>query len=706
MTNNYQMTDDELCALIDRESANCMGNEDLLSQARQAGMEYYLGEATGYLAAPDADRSSVVSKDLMDVVEWIMPSAMRLFTGTDEVARFEGDSPEDEKGALDATRLVQHVIMERNDGFRILHDAIKNSLIQRMGVVKVFCEETTEHKHETYYNLSSMDVESLSQDNAVEIIEQQQVDEQLFNIVVKRTIGKKEYRVEGVPPEEFGYSRECRIIDNARYVEQKVRKTKSELITMGVDPDVVADMGSDESTNVWGGEAETRNITQGSYTWGDEDAGSDSEQEVTLTECYIRCDYDGDGISEYRRVVKVGTTVLENSIVDEHPFALFTPILMPYMPVGLSMYDLVEDIMRVKTVLTRQVLDSAYLANNPRTEVLENAVNFDDLLNPRIGGAIRVKQMGSIREIATPFVGESGLAVINYFNGVRDSRTGVTEFNQGLGANTLAGTNVGSNGVQDMMNGAMQRIELMLRVIAETGIKRVWQLMLKELSQYQDREMQLKVNGRWMAIDPREWKNQFRVTISVGVAAASRQQQIANLQTILQLQQMAGEIGLSDPSKGYNALSRLTEQMGYRDAEQFWTNPENAEPVDEEPPVDPAVQVAQIKAESEQQLVQVKAQTDIQVESAKQQSQNEQAKAEQQMRLASNQMEIESKERLEKYKFDMQMELERYKSEMEYKKAIDTAHINAQARIGQSVAADSESVGVALYNEQEESYDS
>lgn len=90
---------------------------------------------------------------------------------------------------------------------------------------------------------------------------------------------------------------------------------------------------------------------------------------VCVSESYVKVDFDDDGVAEYRRVLKAGTYVHENEVTDDHPFALFTPILMPYKVIGLSFYDLVEDLQRIKTALTRQILDNVYLSNTPRTVV-------------------------------------------------------------------------------------------------------------------------------------------------------------------------------------------------------------------------------------------------------------------------------------------------------------------------------------------------
>jgi len=433
----------------------------------------------------------------------------------------------------------------------------------------------------------------------------------------------------------------------------------------------------------------------------DDDIRSDSEQVITLTEAYLRIDVDGDGISEYRRIVKAGGVILINETVDDHPFAQFSCILMPYQAVGLSLHDFLKDIVEIKTVLTRQMLDNVYLSNNQRTEVVEGQVNLDDLLNPRPAGLVRVKQPGMMRDITTPFIAESAMGMLSHFGKVADARSGATAFNAGLGGSELAGTNIGSNGYQDMANGAMQRVELMARVFAETGIRRLYKLVLKLVTQYQDRPAQMKVNGRWMQVDPREWKDSYRLNLSVGMVAASRNQQIQNMQLVLQLQEQASQHGLADEKNAFNALTRLVENMGYRDASQFFTMPSD-EPKPEPPPP-PEVQVAQMKIQADQQKAQNQAQIDVQVEQARQNAQTQQTKEQNQMAVAIEQMRLDNAKELAQFKAELDYKLSIEKAQIEADKAVRVAHINAQARIGQSVASGSPEAGNALYNEQEQS---
>lgn len=229
-------------------------------------------------------------------------------------------------------------------------------------------------------------------------------------MLVKRKSEEERYVCIGVPPEEIRIAKDCRVIDDVRYIAHEVERTTSDLISEGW-PKKEVDLLPTGNTAEGDEEKDGRHDYDGSWDY-DQDEGDKSQRKVLVTEAYVRCDYDGDGKAEYRRIVKAGTYVHENEVTDDHPFALFTPILMPYKIIGLSFYDLVEDLQRIKTALTRQVLDNVYLSNNPMTEVVEGQVNLDDLLNPKPGGLRRVKQLGMTREIAIPFVAGAGLEII------------------------------------------------------------------------------------------------------------------------------------------------------------------------------------------------------------------------------------------------------------------------------------------------------
>mgnify|MGYP006868015776 CR=1 FL=1 len=671
------MDDRELCVLIDRQSRQAIGADDLTDVQRDDAYAYYYGEAKGRLAASEIDgRSRVVSKDLMDTVEWAMPALMDTFASADDIVRFEPDSPEDEQACMDATNYIGFLIHRKNeDGFTTIHDAVKSSLIARTGWGKCYVEEAQDYRQERYSGLTQQEVQILEGDPEIEIVEQYEtgmvpapVPPQpgqppqlvpLFDVVCRRAENVTQFRNEGVPPEEIRVSKETRVLSDCHFIEHRREVTLSYLREQGYEESQIAQLASDQMSRYSDNEAARMDYDDTDPLRNE--PIDESQRKVWLSESYLRVDFDGDGKTEYRRVVKVLSVIFENDVVDDHPFWLMSPILMPYKIQGLSMYDLVEDLQQIKTSLTREVLNNAYLANNPMKEVVENGIiDMDELLTPRVGGIVRVKAAGTIREIMTPSIAAQGLELMNRFDEIRDTRTGVTEMNSAMNTESLSQTNVGSQGVQALMNAGVQRIRLIARVLAETGFKRMYYLMLKNVTQHQDKSQQVKINGRWLTIDPREWKNRYNMTVSVGVGTFGRQQQVQNMQMVMGMQQQLLQLGMVQPQNVFNAAKRLVEAMGYRDADQFITLPQSGQQQGQQK--DPVAQAAEAQAQALIQAEQVKAQASLQ-----------KAQMDNQTRLVVEREKIQSTERVAMFEAENKQRLE------EQKMLAQAAQANARA---------------------------
>jgi hypothetical protein len=138
-------------------------------------MRYYLGDMSADMPAQDG-RSRTVSMDVADTIEGLMPQLMDIFVGSDEVVRFEPVGPEDEEAAQQETDYVNHVFMQRNPGFMVLYSFIKDALLQKVGLTKVWWEESEREERETFYDLSDEQYQALAyavemSDGAMKIIE-------------------------------------------------------------------------------------------------------------------------------------------------------------------------------------------------------------------------------------------------------------------------------------------------------------------------------------------------------------------------------------------------------------------------------------------------------------------------------------------------------------------------------------------------------
>jgi hypothetical protein len=352
--------------------------------------------------------------------------------------------------------------------------------------------------------------------------------------------------------------------------------TVSELVALGYDEELVSgfagatDLDADQETQARFNELESGEDT---------DSADPSMREVLVTESYIRCDYDGDGIAELRRVVSLGDgrEVLENEPFDKVPFALLSPILMPHRMVGRSVAELVMDLQLTKSSIMRQMLDNLYLTNNARVGAVDGQVNMSDLLSSRPGGVVRMRAPGMVQPLAVPQIGQTGFNMLEYVDQMRDQRTGFSKASAGLDPDRLQSTT--ASAVNATIQGAQLKVEMIARVFAETGCRQLAEVVLHLLQKHQDRERVIRIRGEFVAIDPRAWDNGFDLTVEAGLGngrdeeKASMLMQVASKQEQL-LQQLGPSNPVVKPSQYVNTLRKIVEMAGFKDTEQFFSSGE------------------------------------------------------------------------------------------------------------------------------------
>ena len=477
------MTNDELASKLSNEIESATGNFNTeLSEQREQSMKYYLGEPFGNEIE---GRSEIVTTDVRDTIEYIMPSLMRIFTTHNNVAEFEPEGPEDVQMAQQATDYVNYVFNRQNNGFKVLYDVFKDALISKTGIVKHYWEEKTEVSTENYTNLTEIEYQSILANDDMEVIEhtetvvQKAVTDDFGNLIspkvvehdvkVKKTKDNGQVRVVSVPPEEFLVSRRSTSIEDASFVCHRVKKTVSDLILEGYDPAVVEELPTYTTNNA---EYDEERIAR--FSFDDDsvpaDEGEGPSRKVWLEECYIHIDYDDDGIAELRKITKGGNIILDNEEIDSVPFSTICPLPIPHKFHGMSIADTVQDIQLIKSTIMRNLLDNMYLTNNARYAVLAGQVELDDLLSSKPGGIVRMRAPGAVTALPTPQIQPYAFQMVQYLDGIREERSGVSKMSQGLNPDVLT-SHVTSGAISAATESAMQRIELIARIFAETGIK-------------------------------------------------------------------------------------------------------------------------------------------------------------------------------------------------------------------------------------------
>ena len=632
-----------------------------LAQERAQSLDYYLGKPLGN---EQEGRSQVVTSDVADAVEGMLPSLVRVFTSGDDICVFEPVGPEDEEAAAQETDYVNFVVQQQNRFVPILLTWLRDGLISKVGYVKAIWEEDERTQDETYRGLSEDELAMLLQQD-VEILGHD-IGPDGIAIRIRTTQTKGQVKIYNCPPEEILVNADHNEVSlrNAMFVQHRPRKTIGEIRAMGykIDDDI-----GDDDENQWGEEQSSRNRYGDEQQWFNEDGTNDpAARTVTFKETYIRVGGKG-GMLELRRVCAVGDTILANDTCETVPLCAWTPLIMPHRHVGRSLAEQVEDIQKTKTAILRGGLDSIYLALNPR-HVISDQVNLDDMLVSRPAGVVRLEPGarpgdGHVMPLISPDVSGTAFPMLQYWDGVREVRTGVMRMGAGLQTNDLNKLNSTATGASLMASSAQGRQELIARTFAETGLRDLLLLVHQLVRQNGMQQEVVRLRNKWVPVDPRGWRQRWDMTISVGLGTGNREQQMANISQILMAQREAIQIGVATPENIYNSLAKLVEAAGFKAPEQFFTNPAMQEP--KPPAPDPKM----LEAHAKLQLEQAKMQADQQKSVADMQI--KQAESQQNMAIEQAKLELEA----EKLKF--QMQLEQFKAQAQAE--LEIMKLNMQA---------------------------
>ncbi len=669
------MSDTELKALLAAEKADALAADSAsrLSSDRERAQDYYNGDVSRDVPTV-AGRSSAVSTDVSDTIEGMMPQLMEVFFGGDDVVQFTPVGPEDVEAALQETDYVNHVFQKSN-GFMVLYQFIKDALLSKNGIVKVWTEEEETETRETYYDQPADALPLLLNKPGIEVTEYTEHDG-LHDLTVVCKKKYKHHKVEGVPPEEYGISRRAKSTWDATYQFHESTTTVGQLIEQGYDEDQIKSLPSVEANRT--SEATTRDTVDEGASAGDEGLNSYGRP-VLRTEHYIRMNYE-DKPGLYRVVTGgvQGDVLMRDgkrdvSEVEYAPFAAMTPVIVTHRFFGKSIADLVMDIQRIKTVLTRGMLDNLYLHNNPRVEVAQSHITdqtMDDLLVSRPGGIVRTKAPGGVQWQVVPDITQSIYPALEYFDATREWRTGVTRQAQGIDASALE--NQTATATNQVFTAAQARIRLIARIFAETGISDLFTILHAEIRKHGDQQQTVRLRNKWVAVDPRNWKTRDDMTVDVGLGTGGKQQQLGNMTAIANIQKelvLGGKTNIVSDKNLYNTMKDIAKIVGKVDTESYFTDPATVPPPP--PPVDPKMAELEMKSQLDKQAMNHKAQIET-----------IQANAD----IATNERKLTAEIARDERKFQLEKELALFEAGLKQQEhQADLAHMGKKAEIDEHV---------------------
>jgi hypothetical protein len=666
---NHKMDSAKIISAVQTELDQCLSfNDSTLNSASATSVDistnlsYYLGRPNG---TEVEGRSSVTSTDVADCIEWILPSVMDAFASSPDVIAFDPTSPGDEEQAELETQYAYDVIFKQNNGFVILHTVVKDALMQNNGVMRAYYTEDSSYSNETYTGLTEEQMMALvtslaSPQSALqaEIVNQVEriglLGEPLYDIELRYTKVCHKINVEAVPLEQFRVNADHNSIclKGARFVCYTCTKTISDL--RQEYPDLTDRQLEDlpRTNQVY---TEQRFNSQGEQTYNSFDTSDPSMEQITVNECYMWIDLNGDGIAEYTKVTVAGDTTPSHilsvePLPDGSPWIGLTGILMSHKFRGLSIYDRVKEIQDQTTAVLRSTLDNFYLQNNQEKEVVEAMVNMDDMLTSIPGGIKRVKKQGSITPLLVQPFTDAPIMLMRYLAELKAARTGVSA--DGPSAPQNIGDNVGSEGVEKLMTAKEALAGMIIRVLAETGLKELY-IKVRDLAHcHVDTIQDYKFRDRWVQVNPSEWMPRTSTTVNVGVGSGNRQ---AKLMALTNLQQTVAQIAQSPFSymisaqKVYNAVNDYCKFSGLHSAYKYLLDPASEEALMAKQAMEQSQQ-AQQQQQTEMTMAQLKMQADL--------AQAELGKAQ------AMQLNVQLKAEVEKAKQERELEKQRYDTKL------------------------------------------
>lgn len=590
------LSDDEIRALCEEEYRKAKPTDEVLAAQKLALQQYFLD--------PDGNEeegsSKVQDSTVRDSIEAALPILMDMFLSSDSPVIFRPSHEKDIDQAELETVFCQYVLLTQNPGILILLQWIKEALLLKNGYVKVFWDALVNEEREDYQGLSQDELAALQADDDYDILEAVEIppmDPQgmlLFDVAGKRRSDAGQVRIINIPTDRVRVAASWSSInlDCCPYVCHEEPCTRSDLLVDGFDPELVESLPT-ESSSV--DSSDVSLYRRGNDEFAGSDNSSDPSRDVLRRfEHYIRADRNGDGITELLKVTIIGEdggTVLDIEEVDGHAIIPTTPFILPHSSTGMSLAEFVGETQRIQTALLRQTMDNLYLTNNPGSAIdVKRVKNPEVLSQPRIGMIIQKDGPEPIAEtIGVPFMAEKSLLVMQAIDQKAEKKTGLSAETIGLDAETLAkSTNFVGGAV---LNLSQLRMKLVMTTLCETGFKplmlKVRELCMKNMS----RQEMVELAGKWVPIDPRNWREKRDTQIRVGVGSVMKAERQAVLNQIIGLQKeiVATQGGIQGPfvtaQNIYNTLRDVERLTGTANVDRYFSDPANYTPPPEKPDV-------------------------------------------------------------------------------------------------------------------------
>ena len=596
-----KVTDEQLINLVESGVQNSVGdwlNSSDLAYERIRSTYEYAGVPVGHLAPQGV--SSIVDTSTTETVEAFSAILSDLFLNNQRLARFVpyNDSPGAYKNAKDASLLVNYCLFKQNNGWEILESWMKCALLWKNGIIRWDYVEDYEYIFEEYEKITQPRLDEILSEDDVEIVGDLQFENDVdtqgeselvyVDVRLRRKINKSKVKLELIPPESFRISREASSIENAEFVGLQSTYTRSEMRKMW--PEMSESLSEDDwnalGSESWNGTSRysediaARKLVTGQEYW----QGSTSidltpleaNREVTVTECWLRVDRDGDGIAELKRFIIAGTHVLLEEDVDMIPLASLSPINIPFEFYGLSIADFTRSSTLASTAILRGFVENTYLTNYSPKLADPNVVDFSALQNMKPKQIIPTNgnPAGAVSAMVPEAMSTGTVPLLEHLQMIKEQATGMSKAAQGLN-DTLYVSGNSEQKLAAVQSASQKRIQQIARRFAETGFKRLCLGVYHTMRRCMNEKISCKIAHSFSDINPSELPRNLECEIFVDIGENSNLNKIQKLkslgQEILPALKAQGVGMIVRPEAPASLATQLVEAMGM-DSNDFFVD--------------------------------------------------------------------------------------------------------------------------------------
>lgn len=521
--------------------------------------------------------SSLTSSDVADTIEWVMPSLMKIFFGGQSIIQIQGTQEDDVTNAETMQELIDYQIQRRNKGFLKFHNWMKYALITNMATTKCYWErETKPTAYVQQMTAEEMDLLQLQKKN-VKILEAEEIAPGLFNVRwQEEKVIKNQPVIEFLLASEFRFAPDARDVDELDFSEH-VQAVTLDSIRRKVKSGHYRKLTDDEEKKLDGLTYTRLDEATRRFTWKkDWEANEDTpNKKVEVRETYVKYDINDDGLVEDIIVWWSGDIILrtEENSLGRHPFFSLSPTLDPHQLFaerGFS--EMIAQIQHLKTALLRLLVYNITLANNPQAAVdMTKFQDIDDLLEGRQYWRINGDPHNAVLPIPSSQVSPLTMPFMEYLEGQKENKTGITRYNQGADANSLNKT---ATGVSMIMGAANQRLELIARIFAETGFVQLFKYIAMLNQLYIDDDTTIRLTNKVLRINPANLAGDFDFVIAAGIGTGTKEVNIQQLQLLLGMYPQLLQMRIATPQNVYKCVKKLIEEMGYKNSDDYVTDPQ------------------------------------------------------------------------------------------------------------------------------------